>query len=158
MTTPAARRLAALPLLLLLAGCESIFHGFSVIPPEEPQRTPFTKNVLAELAVPRTGDPVTVPLLGGAPRSSVDLILVQDRIAPRYHLHSDVTIYLLGGEGDLLLGRQWRRIATGTLIHVPLNVPYAYVNSAPGGSKLLATFTPPRVEGDQVALQEEARE
>ncbi|MBI4881635.1 MAG: cupin domain-containing protein [Planctomycetes bacterium] len=158
MTTPCARRLAALLLLLPLAGCESIFHGFSIIPPQEPLRTPFTRNVLAELAIPRSGDPAAVPLLSGAPRSSVELVLVQDRIAPRYHQRSDVTIYLLEGEGDLLLDRQWRRIAAGTLIHVPMNVPHAYVNCAPCGSRLLSTFTPPHVDGDEVALKEEARE
>ncbi len=150
-------RLLAILLLPTLAACDSLCYGFSVVPPEETRRTPMKIDTEAELSHAPVGDPAVIPLLSGAPRSSVVLVTVQDRVPPHIHKHSDETIYILEGEGDLLLDQEWIKVKAGMLVYVPMNVPHAYINRAPGGSVVLATYTPPFVEGDRVPIAEARR-
>jgi len=144
-------------LLPLSGGCDSLFYGFSIIPPEEPPRPPMVVDTAEVLRNPPVGDPAVMPLLTGAPRSSVCLITIQDRIAPHYHQHSDETVYILEGHGDLLLDQEWRPVSAGMLIHVPMSVPHAYVNRAAGGTVVLSTSTPAFVEGDRQMVEEARR-
>ena len=149
------------PTLLLMlpfvCGCDSLFYGFSIIPPEEPPRTPMVVDTAEKLRNPPVGDPAVMPLLAGAPRSSVSLITIQDRVPPHLHQHSDETVYILEGHGDLLLDQKWQPVTAGMLIHVPMNVPHAYVNRAEGGTVVLSTYTPAFVEGDRQAVEEARR-
>lgn len=150
-------RPALLLLLPFVCGCDSLFYGFSIVPPEEPPRPPMVVDTADKLKKPPVGDPAVMPLLTGARYSSVSLITVQDRVAPHYHQHSDETIYILEGHGELLLDQTWRPVSAGMLIHVPMNVPHAYVNRAEGGTVVLATYTPAFVEGDRQPVQEARR-
>lgn len=150
-------RLAALLLLSALGGCDSLFYGFSIIPPEEPPRPPMIIDTQQALESPPVGDPAVMPLLRGAPRSSVSLVTVKDRTPPHYHHHSDKTIYLIEGHGDMLLDQEWQPVHAGMLIHIPMNVPHSFVNRAAGSSLLLVTYTPGFVDGDQVEVQEARR-
>ena len=149
--------LAALILLPVLGGCDSLFHGFSIVEPEPPRRPAVVVETQKKLAEPVVGDPQVIPLLKDVPRSSVNLVRVQGEVAPHYHAKSDETVYILEGEGELLLDRAWRPVTAGTLIHVPMNVPHAFINRASGGTIVLSTFTPPLVPGDRVQLKVEPR-
>ncbi|MFH0945042.1 MAG: cupin domain-containing protein [Planctomycetota bacterium] len=150
-------RLAALLLLSALGGCDTLFYGFSIIQPEEPPRPPMIVDTREMLQHPPVGDPAVMPLLAGTPRSSVSLVTVKDRTRPLYHHHSDKTLYILEGHGDMLLDQEWQPVQAGMLIHIPMNVPYSYVNRAEGGTVMLSTFTPAYVEGDEVEVQEARR-
>ncbi len=152
------RRLLALGFAAIsLGGCDSLFKDFSVIPPEEVPRTPALIDALEKAARAPAGDPQIVDLLTDAPRSSVHLVRVTGKLAPHLHRRSDETVYILEGEGDVLVDREWKRVKAGMLIHLPMNVPHGFVNRAPGGTLVLSTFTPPFVSGDRVMLQEERR-
>ncbi len=149
----------SIPLLaaLALCGCESLFNDFSVIPPEEIPRTPAIIDATDRLARAPAGDPQIVDLLTDAPRSSAHLVRVTGKFAPHLHRHADETVYVLEGEGDFLVDREWKRVKAGTLVHIPMNVPHGFVNRAAGGTLLLSEFTPPYVAGDRIQLQEERR-
>lgn len=153
--SPRGRAIAALTgavCAVLLGGCNSIFQGFSILPPEEAQRLPIVIDVNAERLMPAAGDPAVIPLIEGLPRSSVSLIQIRQEVAPHLHEHSDETIYILEGGGKLLLNREWRDVREGMLIHIPRSVPHAFRNEAADGTWVLSTFTPPHVVGDRVAL------
>ncbi len=143
---------AALLALLAPAGCQTLFPGFSIVPPEEPLRPPVVIDAAARLASRPVGDPSVVPLLTDAPRSSCAFVVIQGEVPPHVHEKSDETVYILEGEGDVLLDGEWRAVRAGQLIHVPMNVPHAYVNRAPGGSTVLSTYTPPFTAGDRVPV------
>lgn len=147
--------LLAAPLLLGAPGCDSLFYGFSVLPPEEPPRPPLVVPTRERLDQLSTGDPAVLRVVEGSPHASTSLIRVKGRVAPHYHQKSDETIYVIEGEGDLLLEQEWRPIAAGDLIHVPKTVPHAFVNRAPGGTLVLSTYAPAEVEGDRVPVREE---
>ncbi|MFG0318465.1 MAG: cupin domain-containing protein [Planctomycetota bacterium JB042] len=150
--------LPTLALTLALGGlpaCGTLFDHFSVVPPEEPARPPLVIDAAARLRSPPVGDPAIVPLITDAPRSSTALVVVKDRVRPHVHARSDETVYVLEGEGDLLLDREWRRVTAGTLVHVPIGVPHAFVNRHPDRTVVLSTFTPPLVPGDRTFLEEE---
>lgn len=149
---------AVLLLLGCLSGCSDLFYGFSVIPPEDPPRPPLLISASKKLENPPTGDPAVMPLVEGSIHSSTMLIRIMDRVAPHYHAKSDETVYILEGEGDVLLEREWKRVRAGDLIHVPMNSPHAFVNRAPGGTVVLSTYAPAYVEGDRVIVKEEPRQ
>jgi len=157
MTSPRFTHLAGALLLATLGGCDTLFYGFSIIPPEEPPRPPMIIDAEAKLESPPVGDPAVIPLLTGAPRSSVSLVTIRDRTPPHYHHHSDKTLYILRGNGDMLLDQEWKPVHEGMLIHIPMNVPHSYVNRAEGGTVMLRTFTPGYVEGDEVQVEEARR-
>lgn len=157
----AARRgpgggVAALALCAALTGCESVFHGFSVVPPEEAARPPAVIDARERLERAPPGEVRSVAVLEGAPHASMNLVRVHGRVPPHRHRRSDETIYVLEGEGDLLLDREWLPIRAGMLVHVPRGVAHAFVNRAEGGTLALSTFTPPFVAGDREALPEAA--
>lgn len=150
-------RLLCLFLAAALPSCETFFNGFSIVPPPEAARPPTVVDTAAELAHPQVGDPEITALLPNLPRSTVNLVRVRDRVEPHLHENSEETVYVIEGEGDLLLDREWRRVKAGALIHIPKGVAHAFVNKAPGGTTALSTFTPPLVEGDRVPLETEKR-
>lgn len=157
MTRARTRTLAALAATALLPACSTLFDHFSVVPPEETARPPLVIDAAAKLRAPPTGDPAIIPLLEHAPRSSVALVVVKGRVDPHLHERSDETVYVLEGEGDLLLDREWRHVSAGTLVHVPMGVAHAFVNRHPERTVVLSTFTPPLVPGDRKVLEEEPR-
>jgi quercetin dioxygenase-like cupin family protein len=146
------RRLLALCLLLPLAGCETIFPGFSLIAPDPPPPLPVLIDAAPYLEQKGPVDPWIVPLLTDRADLTVQLVKVEDRVEPHLHEESDETIYIVAGEGDLLIERDWRRIQAGMVIHVPRNVPHAFVNRAAGGTVAISVLTPKAVAGDRVAV------
>lgn len=153
---PARRRgatAAALTLAAALPGCDSLFQGFSILPPEEAQRLPVVIDVAAHRDTPAPGDPAVIPLLEGTAASTVELQRVKAEDRPHLHQHADKTLYVLEGHGKLLLDRDWRDLREGMLVEIPRNVPHAYRNEADGGTLFLVTFTPAHVLGDRTPLE-----
>lgn len=144
---------AVLACAVFLGGCGSVFQGFSILPPEEAQRLPIVIDVDAARANPGAGDPAVTPLIEGLPRASTSLIRILGEVPPHLHEHSDETIYILSGKGQMLLNREWREVQEGMLIHVPKSVPHAFQNEAEEGTWVLSTYTPPHVVGDRVPIE-----
>jgi mannose-6-phosphate isomerase-like protein (cupin superfamily) len=140
---------------LALAGCT----GMSILPPEVPTRPPALVDATRALADAEAtalpSDGFAAAELLATPQATFKLIRVHDRVAPHLHDESDETVYVLEGEGDLLLDQEWRPVRAGMLVHVPRGVPHAYVNRAQGGTLVLSVYAPPLQAGDRVLLEEE---
>jgi quercetin dioxygenase-like cupin family protein len=142
----------ALGIAPLTGGCETLFPGFSLIKPDPPPPLPAVVDATQYLTASPPSDPWRVELLDHREELSVYFVRIQDKIEPHIHEYADETFYILEGNGDLLIEREWRAVKAGMLIHIPRNTPHAYINRAPGGTIGIATFTPRFLEGDRVAI------
>jgi len=147
----AAPRFMFLSMLLVISGGCS---GFSVIPPDDAGRPPAVIDAMRELDKAPDQDLAVVTLVESS-SESFHLIRVRDRVTPHIHEWSDETVYILQGEGDLLLDQEWRRVRAGMLIHVPKGVPHAYINRGATDTLVLSAYSPPFRQGDRVFLEEE---
>lgn len=138
--------------MLSLPGCETIFPGFSLIKPTPQPPLPVVIDASESLSGEAPTDPWLVPLLEDREDITVNVVRVQDRVEPHLHERAEETIYILSGSGDLLIEREWRPVKAGMLIHIPRNVPHAYINKDPKGTVGLSIFTPKLLSGDRTAI------
>jgi quercetin dioxygenase-like cupin family protein len=94
-----------------------------------------------------------VPLFRNA-RSSNILVQVRDREPLHRHIDSDITVFLLRGEGDMLLGKETRPVKAGDIIHIERGVIHAYINHGPEPAAALVVYSPAPGPKDRVLVEE----
>jgi quercetin dioxygenase-like cupin family protein len=95
-----------------------------------------------------------VPLSRNA-RSSNVLVQVRDREPLHRHIDSDITVFMLRGEGEMQLGKETRRVKTGDVIHIERGVIHAYINRGTEPAAALVVYSPAPGPKDRVLVQEQ---
>lgn len=100
------------------------------------------------------GENIKVLQLSRNARSSNVLVQVRDREPLHRHIDSDITVFLLRGEGDMRLGEETRSVRAGDVIHVERNVVHAYINRGPEPAAALVVYSPAPGPKDRVLVEE----
>ena len=69
------------------------------------------------------------------PRSKHVLVQVRDREPAHVHTDSDISVWLLRGNGVMHIGGKEHPVKTGDVIHVPRDVVHYYVNRGSGNRR-----------------------
>jgi quercetin dioxygenase-like cupin family protein len=94
-----------------------------------------------------------VPLFRNA-RSSNVLVQVRDREPLHRHIDSDITVFMLRGEGDMRLGKETRSVRAGDVIHIERGAIHAYINRGPEPAAALVVYSPAPGPKDRVLVEE----
>jgi quercetin dioxygenase-like cupin family protein len=87
-------------------------------------------------------------------RSSNVLVQVRDREPLHRHIDSDITVFMLHGEGDLRIGKETRPVRAGDVIHIERNAVHAYINRGPEPAAALVVYSPAPGPKDRVLVEE----
>ncbi|MHB1142712.1 MAG: cupin domain-containing protein [Sulfuricaulis sp.] len=94
-----------------------------------------------------------VPLFRNA-RSSNILVQVRDREPLHRHIDSDITVFMLRGEGDMRIDKETRPVRAGDVIHIERGVIHAYINRGPKPAAALVVYSPAPGPNDRVLVEE----
>jgi len=94
-----------------------------------------------------------VPLFRNA-RSSNILVQVRDREPLHRHVDSDITVFLLRGEGEMRLGPETRPVRAGDVIHIERGAVHAYINRGTEPAAALVVYSPAPGPKDRVLVEE----
>jgi mannose-6-phosphate isomerase-like protein (cupin superfamily) len=88
------------------------------------------------------------------PRSKHVLVQVRDREPAHVHTDSDISVWLLRGNGVMHIGGKEHPVKTGDVIHVPRDVVHYYVNRGPEAGAALVIYSPAPGPDDRVLIRE----
>lgn len=130
MTRPAAL------LALLAAGCAA--------PPASDPRVTRLTDVMEEEG------PVAVRRLHGDGAHTANWVRVRGRIARHIHRHSHEIVYVIRGEGELVLGDRVLKVQAGDEVFVPRGTVHAFEAT---DCAVLSVFAPGFVPGDRIFVE-----
>ena len=82
------------------------------------------------------------------------LVQVRDREPPHRQADSDITVFLLRGEGDMRIGKEALPVKTGSVIHIPRSAVHAYINRGPEPAAALAVYSPAPSPKDRILVED----
>ncbi len=100
------------------------------------------------------GENIKVLELSRNARSSNLLVQVRDREPLHRHIDSDITVFMLRGEGDLRLGKETRPVKAGDVIHIERGATHAYINRGAEPAAALVVYSPAPGPKDRVLVEE----
>ncbi len=109
---------------------------------------------LLEQNKPARNENIKVVPLSRNARSSNILVQVRDREPLHRHIDSDITVFLLRGEGDMRLGEETRPVRAGDVIHIERGAIHAYINRGPEPAAALVVYSPAPSPKDRVLVEE----
>lgn len=104
-------------------------------------------------ANPAGDQPVAAVEIHRAPRCSLHVVQVTDRIPLHVHAHSDELAVLWRGAGIMQVGDQSTELIPGMAVYVPRGVPHAFRRTSSEVAVALAVYTPPLQDGDRVPVE-----
>jgi quercetin dioxygenase-like cupin family protein len=87
-------------------------------------------------------------------RASNLLVQVRDREPLHRHIDSDVTVFMLRGQGDMRIGKETHPVRAGDVIHIERNAVHAYINRGPQPAAALVVYSPAPGPKDRVLVEE----
>ena len=143
--------------LFLVAGGFHAARAAEWIGPDEKVAGKYATKQLEQLLEQNQPAPneniKVVPLFRNA-RSSNILVQVRDREPLHRHVDSDITVFLLRGEGDMRLGKETRPVKAGDVIHIERGVIHAYINRGPEPAAALVVYSPAPGPKDRELVEE----
>jgi quercetin dioxygenase-like cupin family protein len=109
---------------------------------------------LLEQNQPAPNENIKVVPLSRNARSSNILVQVRDREPLHRHADSDITVFLLRGEGDMRIGQETRPVKAGDVIHIERGAIHAYINRGPEPAAALVVYSPAPGQKDRVLVEE----
>lgn len=109
---------------------------------------------LLEQNKPAPNENIKVVPLFRNERSSNILVQVRDREPLHRHIDSDITVFMLRGEGDIRLGKEMRPVKAGDVIHIERGAVHAYINRGPEPAAALVVYSPAPGPKDRVLVEE----
>jgi len=98
------------------------------------------------------GENIRVLPLQKNERSAHALVQVRDREPLHYHADSDITVFILRGQGRIQIAERTRPARAGDVIHIPRGVVHAYINAGPEIGVALVVYSPPPGPDDRVLV------
>jgi quercetin dioxygenase-like cupin family protein len=100
------------------------------------------------------GENIKVMELSRNARASNVLVQVRDREPLHRHIDSDITVFMLRGEGDMRIGKETRPVKAGDVIHIERGTVHAYINRGPEPAAALVVYSPAPGPKDRVLVEE----
>lgn len=143
--------------LFLIAGGFHAALAAEWIGPDEKVAGKYNTKQLEQLLEqnkPAPNENIKVVSLFRSARSSNLLVQVRDREPLHRHIDSDITVFLLRGEGDMRLGKETRPVKAGDVIHIERGAVHAYINRGPEPAAALVVYSPAPGPKDRVLVEE----
>ena len=140
--------------------CAGFFHtalAAEWIGPDEKISGSYSAKQLEQLLEqnkPTKDENIKVAPLFRNERSSNILVQVRDREPLHRHIDSDITVFMLRGEGDIRLGKETRPVKAGDVIHIERGAVHAYINRGPEPAAALVVYSPAPGPKDRVLVEE----
>lgn len=87
------------------------------------------------------------------PRSKHVLVQIRDREPPHIHADSDITVWLLRGNGVLHVAGKEHPVKAGDVLHIPRDVVHHYVNRGFEIGAALVIYSPAPGPDDRVLIR-----
>ena len=81
------------------------------------------------------------------------LIQIRDREPLHYHADSDITVFILRGNGRIRIAERARPARVGDVIHIPRGVVHAYINEGPEIGVAFVVYSPAPGPNDRVLVE-----
>lgn len=88
------------------------------------------------------------------PRSKHVLVQIRDREPPHIHADSDITVWLLRGNGVLHVAGKEHPVKAGDVLHIPRGAIHAYINKGPAIGVAIVSYSPAPGPDDRVLIKE----
>src|SRR3990167_3837633 len=98
------------------------------------------------------GEDIKVVTLSPSARPAAMRVQVRDREPLHRHADSDITVFLLRGEGDMRIGKEMRPVKAGSVIHIPRGATHAYINRGPEPAAALVVYSPAPGPKDRILV------
>lgn len=95
---------------------------------------------------------IRVTLLRKTDHASVHLVQVGDGERPHVHQTHDLTVFILRGRGDMVIGTESRPVREGEVIHVPAGTRHYFTNRGREPAVAAVVFGPPFDGKDKVEV------
>ncbi len=109
---------------------------------------------LLEQNQPAPNENIKVVSLFRNARSSNILVQVRDREPLHRHIDSDITVFMLRGEGDMRIDKETRPVRAGDVIHIERGAIHAYINRGPEPAAALVVYSPAPGPKDRGLVEE----
>ncbi|BAV34864.1 cupin [Sulfuricaulis limicola] len=143
--------------IFLIAGGFQAAHAAEWIGPDEKVAGKYNVKQLEqllELNKPALNENIKVVPLSRNARASNVLVQVRDREPLHRHIDSDITVFLLRGEGEMRLGKETRPVRAGDVIHIERGAIHAYINRGPEPAAALVVYSPAPGPKDRVLAED----
>lgn len=108
--------------------------------------------ILATNPISETEEFKVVPVFEN-PRSKHVLVQVRRREPVHLHADSDITVWLLRGNGTMHVGGKEYPVKVGDVIHIPRDVVHYYVNRGAEVGAALVVYSPAPGPDDRVLIR-----
>lgn len=144
-------------IFLIGAGCVHTAIAADWLGPDEKVSGKYNTKQLEQLLEqnkPAQNENIKVVPLSRNARSSNLLVQVRDREPLHRHIDSDITVFMLRGEGDMRIGQEMRPIKAGDVIHIERGADHAYINRGPEPAAALVVYSPAPGPKDRMLVEE----
>lgn len=100
------------------------------------------------------GEAVRITTLVESPEMSGILVQVRDSMPPHFHKLTQEVVYMLRGEGMLLLGTERIPIKTGGVVRIPAGAVHTFTNQGPAPAVFFVVTTPRWDEQDRFMVRD----
>lgn len=151
-------KMTAIFFALLAAGVLQTASAAEWLGPDEKVSGKYNARPLEQLLEqnkPAKEENIKVVPLSRNARSANVLVQVRDREPLHRHVDSDITVFLLRGEGEMRIGGETRAVKAGDVIHVERGAVHAYINRGPEPAAALVVYSPAPGPKDRVLVEEQ---
>lgn len=137
--------------------CLNASHADQWLGPQQGQEHVLRQTDFGQLLAANplgSGENIKVVELSHNARSSNVLVQVRDREPLHRHADSDITVFLLRGEGDMRIGKQIRPVKSGDVMHIPRGAVHAYINRGPEPAAALVVYSPAPGPKDRILVED----
>jgi len=99
------------------------------------------------------GENIKAVSLHRGERSATMLVQVREREPNHYHADSDITVFMITGNGVLRAGEQEFDMLAGDIALVPRGMPHYFVNRGATPAAAVVVFAPPPGPKDRIVIQ-----
>ena len=132
-------------LLLYAVLCINASHAGQWLGPQQGQEHVLRQTDFGQLLAANplgSGENIKVMELSRSARSANMLMQVRDREPLHRHIDSDITVFLLRGEGDMRIGKETRPVKAGDVIHIERGTIHAYIHREAEPAAALVVYSP----------------
>lgn len=97
---------------------------------------------------------IKVVPLAKSEHSAQVLVQVRDREPLHYHADSDITVFLVRGQGTLQLEKRAHPVKAGDVLHIPRGAIHAYINKGPAVGVAVVSYSPAPGPDDRVLIKD----
>jgi quercetin dioxygenase-like cupin family protein len=137
--------------------CLNASHAGQWLGPQQDQEHVLRQTDFGQLLAANplgSGENIKVMELSRNARSSNVLVQVRDREPLHRPADSDITVFLLRGEGDMRIGKETRPVKAGDVIHIERGTIHAYIHRGAEPAAALVVYSPAPGPKDRILVED----